>query len=274
MKLLNGTQLANKKLDLLANQVRRLEKQPALAVILIGDNPASHLYVSLKEKRAKEVGIEIRKYVFPVDADEKEILTCLDFLNNDLDTNGIIVQLPLPTKFSQTRIIKAIDYQKDVDGFHPQNQELFLNDEEKIYPIFPLAIITLIRESQIKADRNKFAIVIGKSDIFDQVMTKALEKEGFSAEFIFGEKVDKNLTKIKKADVVVSACGIPNLLKGEMFQTGAVVIDGGISKVKNKTVGDVDQKSCLKKDILLSPVPGGVGPLTIACLLESVVKLS
>ncbi len=273
MKLLDGKKIAEYKLYGLLDDIKVLNKQLALAVILIGDDPASHLYVKLKEKKAKEVGIELRKYIFNAESKEEEILECIEFLNGDEDTQGIIVQLPLPEKFDQNKIVNSISSKKDVDGFHTENQELFLNNEELIYPVFPKAIMTLVKEAELDLSEDKKAVVVGRSDVFDRVMTHALEREGFVSKFVKYDDVDNNLDLIAKADVVVSACGVPNLLKGEMFKDGAVVIDGGISKVNDATVGDVDQESCLKKDISLSSVPGGVGPLTIACLLGNVYEL-
>ncbi|MCK4635711.1 MAG: bifunctional 5,10-methylenetetrahydrofolate dehydrogenase/5,10-methenyltetrahydrofolate cyclohydrolase [Candidatus Moranbacteria bacterium] len=273
MKLLDGKKIADKKVDVLAEKVSTLNKQLALAVILVGNDSASHLYVKLKEKKAKEIGIELRKYIFNSRSDEKEILDCINFLNNDEDTQGIIVQLPLPEKFDQNKIVNSINPKKDVDGFHAENQKFFLNDEEIIYPVFPRAIMTLVKEIKFDFSKTKKAVVIGKSDVFDRVMTHALDREGFTSQFIKCDTVEDNLDLIFEADVVVSACGIPSLLKGEMFKDGATVIDGGISEIDNKTVGDVDRETCLKKNIFLSPVPNGVGPLTIACLLENVYKL-
>lgn len=273
MKFINGKKIAEKKLVILKEKVAKLKKELALAVILVGNDPASHLYVKLKEKKAREMGIELRKYIFDEKTNEAEILTCLDFLNQDEETTAIIVQLPLPKKFDQNKIVNFIDPKKDVDGFHSENQKLFLTGEETIFPVFPLAIMTLIRSVDSDFSSKKKAVVIGKSDVFDRVMTKALEKDGFEAEFIYFELVEENLKKIQEANVVISACGISNLLKGEMFKNGALVIDGGISESNGKVVGDVDQVSCENKEIYLSPVPGGVGPVTIACLLENVYEL-
>lgn len=273
MNLIDGKKIAETKLDTLFEKLSELNKQLALAVILVGDDPASHLYIKLKEKKAKEIGIELRKYVFDAESDEKDILDCISFLNNDEETQGIIVQLPLPEKFDQNKIVNFIVPEKDVDGFHEKNQDLFLEDKEFVYPVFPRSIMTLINNAGVDFNEDKKAVVIGKSDVFDRVMTHALDREGFSSQFIKCDDVENNLNFIAEADVVVSACGTPNLLKGDMFKDVAVVIDGGISEVNNKTVGDVDQKSCVKKEVFLSPVPGGVGPVTIACLFENVYEL-
>lgn len=272
MKVINGKKVAEKKLSELKSKIAKLNKNLSLAVILVGNDPSSHLYVKLKEKKARELGIELRKYLFNTETDESEIMTCLNFLNQDDETDAIIVQLPLPKKFDQNKIVNLINPKKDVDGFHSENQKLFLKNKEIVFPVFPLAILTLIKSLNLTFSSKK-AIIIGKSDIFDRVMTTALEKEGLESEFIKFNLINKNLKKIKEADFVISACGIPNLLKGPMFKNNAVIIDGGISKIGKIVIGDVDQKSCKNIDIWVSSVPGGVGPVTIACLLENVYKL-
>lgn len=272
MKLIDGKKIAEKKLTELKEKINNLNKELSLAVILVGNDPASQLYVKLKEKKAKKIGIELRKYIFDENTKESEIITCLNFLNQDNETNAIIIQLPLPKGFNQNKIVNLINFKKDVDGFHQKNQKMFLNDEKTIKPVFPSAILSLIKSLNLNLKLKK-AIVIGKSDVFDRVMCKALEKEGCYAKFVKFNKTNENLTEIKKADIIVTACGIPNLLKGNLFKNNAIVIDGGISKFNGKVVGDIDKESCENKNIWVSPVPGGVGPVTIVCLLENVYEL-
>ena len=277
MKTIDGKEIATKKLLKVKEVVNRFEIEPALAVVLIGDDPASHVYVNLKEKAAKGVGVELRKYIFDKDVSKEEIKTVITFLNGDKDTHGIIVQLPLPEHLDTDEIVSSIDPIKDVDGFHKVNQERFMNDEVCVYPVFPHAIMSLI-DSEIDDIKNKKVVILGKSDVFDRVMTHALEVEGAQVQFIIcdnkGELSAKEQTIINEADIIVTACGRKNLLSCDMVSNGTIIIDGGFSKDGEKVVGDVDVLDCKDRDIIISPVPGGVGPMTIACLLENIVELT
>ncbi|MEA3322678.1 MAG: bifunctional 5,10-methylenetetrahydrofolate dehydrogenase/5,10-methenyltetrahydrofolate cyclohydrolase [Patescibacteria group bacterium] len=277
MKTIDGKKIAAKKLLALKDEINEMEAEPTLAVILIGDDPASHLYVDHKEKAAKEIGIELRKYLFDENVVREDVKASIEFLNSDPETHSIIVQLPLPEQLDTDDIVGLIDPDKDVDGFHPINQKKFLNNEECIFPVFPRAILSLI-ESEEKNIANKKAVVIGKSDIFDNVMTHALAIDGAETQFISSEKNDPFNDHINDvinaADIIVTACGKPNMISCDVISDDTIVIDGGISKVNGKTVGDVDTTECEKRKITISPVPGGVGPVTIACLLENVVELA
>lgn len=277
MKTIDGKKIAAKKLLALKDKISQMEIEPSLAVILIGDDPASHLYVERKEKAAKEIGIELRKYIFDENVTREEIEVSIKFLNNDPETHSIIVQLPLPAQLETGDIIELMNPEKDVDGFHPINQEKFLNNEECLFPVFPHAIVSLI-ETEEESLTDKNAVVIGKSDIFDNVMTHALNNLGTKTQFI--SCIDKKQFSsgendiINSADIIVTACGVPKILSCDVISDGTIVIDGGISKVDGKTVGDVDKSECHDRQIIISPVPGGVGPVTIACLLENVVELA
>lgn len=277
MKTIDGKEIAAKKLLKVKETVNRFEIEPALAVVLIGDDPASHVYVNLKEKAAKSVGVELRKYIFDKDVSKEEIKTVITFLNGDKDTHGVIVQLPLPEHLDTDEIVSSIDPIKDVDGFHKVNQERFMNDEVCVYPVFPHAIISLI-DSEIDDIKNKKVVILGKSDVFDRVMTHALEVEGAQVQFIIcdnkGELSAKEQAVINEADIIVTACGRKNLLSCDLVSNGTIIIDGGFSKDGEKVVGDVDVSECKDRDIIISPVPGGVGPMTIACLLENIVELT
>ncbi len=277
MKTIDGKKIAAKKLLALKDEISEMEIEPTLAVILVGNDPASHLYVDHKEKAAKEIGIELRKYIFDENIAKEEVEASIEFLNNDPETHSIIVQLPLPVQLDTNDIIELMNPEKDVDGFHPINQEKFLNNEEYLFPVFPHAIVSLI-ESEEEDLTDKNAVVIGKSNIFDNVMTHALNNLGAKTQFIscidkkqFSEKEND---VINGADIIVTACGVPGILSCDVISDNAIVIDGGISKVDGKTVGDVDKSECGDREIIVSPVPGGVGPVTIACLLENVVELA
>ena len=277
MKKIDGKKIATNKLTQVKETVDKLEVEPALAVVLVGDDDASHLYVKLKEKAAKGVGVELRKYTFDKDVSKAQLQSAIEFLNNDIDTHGVIVQLPLPKHLDADEIVSLIDPEKDVDGFHKVNQQKFINNELCVYPVFPHAIMDLI-DSEVSSVKNKKVVIVGKSDIFDKVMTHAFEVEGAEVEFIscINKKQlnTKEQTILNEADIIVTACGQKNFISCDYISDNTVVIDGGISKDGDKTVGDVDVSDCNDRDIIVSPVPGGVGPVTIACLLENITELT
>ncbi len=277
MKKIDGKKIAANKLTQVKEIADKLEVEPALAVVLVGDDDASHLYVKLKEKAAKGVGVELRKYTFDKDVSKAQLQSAIEFLNNDIDTHGVIVQLPLPKHLDADEIVGLIDPEKDVDGFHKVNQQKFINNELCVYPVFPHAIMDLI-DSEVSSVKNKKVVIVGKSDIFDKVMTHAFEVEGAEVKFIscINKKRlnTKEQTILNEADIIVTACGQKNFISCDYISDNTVVIDGGISKDGDKTVGDVDISDCSDRDIIISPVPGGVGPVTIACLLENITELT
>lgn len=277
MHLIDGKTLAAEKRAAVKATVNGMAVAPSLAVVLVGDDPASHLYVSLKKKAAKEVGVDVHTYLLDAHVPEAQVREVIDFLNRDAAVDGILVQLPLPAHMDADAIVAAVDPQKDVDGFHPENRaKFFADDDSGIYPVFPAAIMALI-DACTSDVREKTAVVLGKSDVFDAVMTHALRRRGCDTQFICCTCKEAFTSEeeriIATADIVVTAIGIPELVCGDMIKDGAIVIDGGISKIGESTVGDVANYTCAKRDIFLSPVPGGVGPMTIACLLENVVYL-
>jgi methylenetetrahydrofolate dehydrogenase (NADP+)/methenyltetrahydrofolate cyclohydrolase len=244
---------------------------PVFSAILVGDDPASHIYVRLKEEASRSVGIEFRKTVLRAGISQESLLGEVRRLNRDASVHGILVQLPLPEHLDMQAIIDALDPKKDVDGFHPENIRLFLEGRSVLEPVFPRAVVELAQSSgQTLCDRR--AVVIGNSETFGRIMCAALAREEVSAEFIHCDSLASAAASVLAADMLVTACGAPGLITGSMIKDGAMVIDGGIVAVGDKVVGDVDKESMGKKDIFLSPVPGGVGPVTIACLLENVCK--
>ncbi len=269
MKLLEGKKIAEKILSALERKIKKTQRKPGLAVILVGDNPASELYVKLKRKAARRVGIRFQLFRFPWEAQEEEIIRKIKKLNASQSVSGLIVQLPLPEKFSAENIINAVRPEKDVDGFHPENLRLFLENRKRFFPVFPQAILRLLEASRWNLENEK-ALVVANSQKFGEIMTAALKSRGMRADYFLPEKLKANLTALKKARVVVSAVGRPGFLKGEMFRKGVIVIDGGITRKGQKVLGDVEFDSLASKAAFLSPVPGGVGPLTIACLLQNV----
>ncbi|MEI7890790.1 MAG: bifunctional 5,10-methylenetetrahydrofolate dehydrogenase/5,10-methenyltetrahydrofolate cyclohydrolase [bacterium] len=269
MKLLHGKLVANEILAQLQSELIDFEKKPRLDVILIGNDQASHLYVALKRKKAKEIGIEFLLHEFTEEVQQGEIVDLIVSLNENNDVSGIIVQLPILEKFDTDLIISTINPKKDVDGFHGKNIELFLSDSDCAAPVFPLAILQIIKSVK-KMLVGKNTIVVANSDEFGKIMCAALGKDGFFANYFLSSSFDQNIAKIKNADIVISAVGIPGIIAGKMLKSGAVVVDGGIKNVDGKILGDVDFASTAENVGYITPVPGGVGPVTIACLLQNV----
>ncbi|EKE25074.1 MAG: bifunctional protein FolD 2 [uncultured bacterium] len=268
MQLLFGKPVADKMLAELKENIERETIKPGLAVLLIGEDKASHIYVSLKEKRAKEIGMNFFRFDIAVKVSEDEIISKIKELNVDERVHGIIVQLPLPEGFNTDRIIKTIDPKKDADGFHLENAQKFLNGESEIWPVFPRAIVKML-ESSGENLNGRMAVVIANSKEFAGIMVAALNKKGLNAKYVLSSELPSYLGQIKNANVVVSAVGSPGLLRGEMLLDGSIIIDGGIEKVGESILGDVDFGSTEGISGYITPVPGGVGPLTIACLLEN-----
>jgi methylenetetrahydrofolate dehydrogenase (NADP+)/methenyltetrahydrofolate cyclohydrolase len=268
MKLLYGKPVAEKILSRLKSDIVLCDQKPGLAVILVGDDKASHIYVNLKEKKAHEIGMNFFRHDFSQNSDQSEILNCIKKLNADTAVHGIIVQLPLPEGFETQKIINSINPEKDADGFHPANAELFLQGVVGISPVFPRAIMYAIESSE-EILSGKRGIVVANSEDFGGIMCAMLESKKITSQYVLAENLSSNNDLIKNADIVVSAMGAPGLLKGEMFKNGAIIVDGGIEEVGNKVLGDVDFASTQALSGYITPVPGGVGPLTIACLLEN-----
>jgi methylenetetrahydrofolate dehydrogenase (NADP+) / methenyltetrahydrofolate cyclohydrolase len=273
MQLLKGKKIAGKILMDLKKAIIKQKLKPGLAVVLVGENKASKVYVGLKKKAAKAVGINFYLYKFKAREKESTVIGKIKELNQDKKIKGIIVQLPLPEGFSTQKIINAVDAQKDADGFHPVNLKAFLADKIRVYPVFPKAIIKILEFSRAKL-KNKRAIIIANSKIFGETMEIALRQKGIKAEYILAGKIKKESVKIKNADILITAVGKPGLIQGDMIKEGAVIIDGGITKVGKKVVGDIDFDSIRNRASCITPVPGGVGPVTIACLLENIYLLS
>jgi len=267
MKLLEGKKISKKILDDLKKKINQQKTKPGLAVVLVGEDKASETYVRLKEKAAKKVGIRFFKFKFSKNVSEKEITEKIKELNADKKIAGIIVQLPLPKKFQTQKIINSISLSKDVDGFLAQKNSAALQ------PVFPGAIIKMIESSKVNL-KNKKAVIIANSKIFGETMQEALKRKKMESEYVLSKEIKQKINKIQKADIVISAVGKINLIKGEMIKKGVIIVDGGIVKKNGKTFGDVDFESAAKKAAFISPVPGGVGPVTIACLLENVYLAS
>lgn len=270
MKLLNGKKVADAILKDIASKIKAKKIKPGLAVVLIGKDEASKIYVKIKNKKAEEIGITFSLLLFDEKYSEKKIIEKIKELNNDKKINGIIVQLPLPKKFNTQKIINTIDPKKDVDGFHPKNVRLFLKGGGEVFPVFPRAILKLIEASKIKLGSKK-AIVIANSKLFGAIMIEALRRKKIKGKYILKKDISENLNKMKKADILITAVGLREIINGGMLRKDMIVIDGGIIKEKEKIFGDVDFDSVKKIAGFVTPVPGGVGPVTVACLLENVL---
>ncbi|NTW13729.1 MAG: bifunctional 5,10-methylenetetrahydrofolate dehydrogenase/5,10-methenyltetrahydrofolate cyclohydrolase [Candidatus Moranbacteria bacterium] len=270
--ILSGKAVADRILGEAKDIVSGLSVRPGFGVVLVGDNPASRLYVGIKERRAAELGFIFRKEVLPTTATEDEIIRAVDSLNVDRGIHGILVQLPLPDGLDTDLVIAAIDPKKDADGFHPDTVRKFLAGDRDSIPVFPEAIMELATSADVVLSGKK-GIAIVNSDIFGGIMKKAFEYEGMSAIIVKAEEIDGKENEIREGDVIVTAIGQPGRFKRSIFKKGAIIIDGGISERDGNVYGDVSAEGD-DADIFLAPVPGGVGPVTVACLLRRVVRLA
>jgi len=245
-------------------------KIPGLTVILIGDFAPSQIYVRNKEKNSKEVGINSEVVKYPKDISEKEVLEKIEKLNHDSNVSGILVQLPLPDQISKEKIINAINPKKDVDGFNPINVGNLASGYKSIVPCTPLGCLYLIK----KAEKNlsgKHAVILGRSNLNGKPMAQLLLKENCTVTVIHSKTKDLK-TECQKADILVAAVGVARLVKSDWVKKDSIIIDVGINKVGEKIVGDVDFEHVKDKVKAITPVPGGVGPMTIACLLKNTLE--
>ncbi len=270
VKIINGHKIADGIIGFLTEKISKLKEKPSLAIILIGDDPGSHIYVGLKEKAAKQVGIKIKKYLFPKETTQQEIISLIKDLNNDKQVHGILVQFPLPEHMDENKIIQELDPQKDVDGFHPTNIQKLLAGQDCIVPGLAEGILKLINNTGIDLDHKK-SVIVANSGVFSRPLEYLLKKE--AVEVIITNPEENNcLILLKEADVLVVAIGRPNFIKGEMIKEGIIIIDVGYNRVDDKAVGDVDFESVKNIAGWITPVPGGVGPMTVAMLLNNVLK--
>ena len=245
-------------------------KIPSLAVILIGDYVPSQIYVKNKEKNAKEVGINSQIIRYPKTVSEKEVLNKIEELNRNINMSGILVQLPLPNQISKEKIINAIHPSKDVDGFHPVNVGNLSSGYESIIPCTPLGCLLLIKKIEPNLS-GKHAVIIGRSNLNGKPMAQLLLKENCTVTIVHS-KTNNLQSECLKADILVAAAGVPNLVKKDWIKKDVIVIDVGINKVGEKIIGDVNFDELKDKAKAITPVPGGVGPMTIACLLKNTLK--
>ena len=248
----------------------KTNKIPGLTVILIGDFAPSQIYVKNKQKSSKEVGIKSEVVKYPKDVTEKEVLTKIELLNKDINVSGILVQLPLPTQINKEKIINAIDPKKDVDGFHPTNVGNLSSGYKATVPCTPLGCLLLIKKIESNLS-GKHAVIIGRSNLNGKPMAQLLLKENCTVTIVHSKTKDLK-AECQKADILVAAVGVANLVKGDWVKENSIIIDVGINKVGDKIVGDVEFDTVKERARAITPVPGGVGPMTIACLLKNTLE--
>lgn len=285
-QIIDGTKIANEIRAELKKEVEKLKTShnliPGLAVILVGTNPASVAYVGMKEKACKELGIFLDEHKLPEQTKEDELLKLIKKLNKDKKIHGILVQLPLPDHIDENKILYAIDPSKDVDGFHPVNVgKLMIGEDETFLPCTPFGIQQLLVRSGVEL-RGKHVVVVGRSNIVGKPVAMILlqKKDGADATVTVCHSRTKEIASItRQADILIAAIGKANYIKADMVKEGAVVIDVGVNRVEDaaspkgyKLVGDVDFENVSKKVSAISPVPGGVGPMTIAMLMSNVIR--
>lgn len=276
MQILNGQKIANKIINQIKRQVSAMKRKPVLAMVLVGDDAASKIYVSRKKVFCEKAGIRSQIFALPTKTSEKEILNIIGNLNRNKSITAIMVQLPLPKHIDRNKIIEAIDPAKDADCLHPLNFGRFAQGGEQysiVAPATPMGIIKLLDEYKIKIE-GKNAVIIGRSNIVGKPIAQMLSNR--NATITVCHSRTKNLKSYtQKADILIVAVGKKDLIKADMVQKGVVVIDVGVNRGENKKIhGDVDFKSVSKKASFITPVPGGVGPTTIAMLLWNTLKLA
>jgi len=268
MQIIDGKKISEELKSAIALEVSGLNSKPGLAVILVGDNAASKVYVNNKEKGCQEVGFNSIKINRDENTTEKELLQLIQDLNNNETIDGILVQLPLPNHIDTKKVIEAIDPIKDVDGFHKENMGRLLQNNPTLRPCTPRGVMTMLEKSNINPS-GLDAVVIGASNIVGRPMAIELLNAGATVTICHSKTQDLP-GKVKSADIVVAAVGIPRFVQADWLKKGSVVIDVGINRLETgELVGDVDFDQA--KDVVnaITPVPGGVGPMTIATLLEN-----
>lgn len=273
-EVINGKYLAKDIRNRLAKEVELLNKEsikPKLTVILVGDDPASHSYVSGKKKASAQVGIESEIIELEKETSEEKLLAEIEKLNNDVSVHGILVQLPLPNHINEQKVIESISPKKDVDGFHPINVGKMMLGEDTFLPCTPYGIITMLKSRDIEIS-GKHAVVIGRSNIVGKPVGQLLLAESATVTYCHSKTVDLSKYTLD-ADILVVAIGREHVINSSHIKPGSVVIDVGVNRTsEGKLTGDVDFESAKEKAAFITPVPQGVGPMTITMLLENTIK--
>lgn len=268
--ILDGKQIAADIRAELKTSLETLPKKPGLGIVLVGEDAASHLYVNLKEKAAAEIGMHFQKIILPKTATKEEMVEAVRRLNNDAAVHGIVVQLPLPNRADTDEVIRAIDPKKDVDGYHPENLVRIEAGKAYFLPTLIGVVLRFMEKSGI-APKGKTMTVVANSDVFHASFRSVFPHMGIVPTCAFPDTANlRELTK--SADILIVAVGRPKWITSDMVKPGALVIDIGINKVEGQTVGDVDFTAVASVAGAITPVPGGVGPVTIAQLLANTLK--
>ena len=272
--IIDGKKVAAELREELKKKVTELKSTynavPGLTVILVGEDPPSKIYVRNKEKSAIEVGINSEVIKYPENVEEKVLLNKIIELNNNNNVSGILVQLPLPKHIDKRKVIATMNPRKDVDGFHPMNVGNLSSGYDSSIPCTPLGCYLLIKKIE-KNLNGKHAVIIGRSNLNGKPLTQLLLKENCTVTITHSKTKDLR-AECSRADIIIAAVGRPKLVKGDWVKKGAIVIDVGINKTDSGLVGDVDFDEVSKVAKAITPVPGGVGPMTIACLLNNTVE--
>ncbi len=273
MEIINGKQTSNTIKEEIKNEVIKLKEEygrvPGLAVVIVGDDEASKVYVGSKVRTCEALGIYSEKYILPKETTQEELLTLVEKLNNDNKINGILVQLPLPKGLDSKIVIDSILPEKDVDGFHPINVgKVLIGDEDTFKSCTPYGIVELLKRYNITI-LGKDVVIVGRSNIVGKPLAALLINESATVTVCHSKTKDL-ASKIKGADIVIAAVGIANFIRKDMLKEGAVVIDVGMNRLENgKLCGDVKYEEVKEKTSYITPVPGGVGPMTIAMLMKN-----
>lgn len=273
-EIINGKDLSSELKLMMKTEVQQLRQQriiPHLTVILVGDDPASRSYVNGKKRASEEIGMESEIIELPASISEKDLLQIIEGLNNNELVHGILVQLPLPKHINVQLVIEAIDPRKDVDGFHPVNIGRMMTGQDTFLPCTPYGIITMLHSKGIEI-AGKHAVIVGRSNIVGKPVGQLLLNENATVTYCHSKT--NNLQSITKlADILIVAIGKPRVITGDFIKRGAVVIDVGINRLEDGTLtGDVDFQSTHDKASYITPVPKGVGPMTITMLLHNTIK--
>ncbi|MFH1674758.1 MAG: bifunctional methylenetetrahydrofolate dehydrogenase/methenyltetrahydrofolate cyclohydrolase FolD [Pseudomonadota bacterium] len=283
-KIISGTEIAKQMREELKKEVAELKEKhgvtPGLATVLVGDDPASKVYVGQKEKSCSNLGIYSKRIDLPADTSEEDLLALIDQLNNDPRIHGILVQLPLPKHINEARVLYAIDPEKDVDGFHPVNVGKMMIGEKCFLPCTPHGVLELLIRSGVQTEGAE-VVVVGRSNIVGKpVLNLMLQKRpaGNATVTLCHTRTKDMAFHTKRADILIVATGYPKTVTGDMVKEGVVVIDVGVNRIgqtpegKSILVGDVDFDSVKEKAAAITPVPGGVGPMTIVMLMKNTVE--
>ncbi len=274
MTILDGKKLSQKIRVEVKKEVEELKKEgiiPGLAVILVGDDPASRVYVKMKKDACHDVGIYSVVHEFPETITEKELLSTIDMINENPNIHGLLIQLPLPKHIDTTKILERVSPDKDVDGFHPYNMGRLVEGLDTFAPCTPLGVMEFFKEYNIDL-YGKDVCVVGASNIVGKPMWALLVNEMATVDICHIATKDL-ASHTKRADIVIVGVGKPNLITADMVKDGVIVIDIGINRLPDgKLVGDIDFENVSKKASYITPVPGGVGPMTIAMLLKNTLK--